>query len=201
MIDEESDVRPDNIYGVTKLEGEKAVLSFKDNLPVVIIRISETYGPGDRRLLKLFRGIDKNRFFMIGKGHNIHHLIFVQDLIDGFYLAAESPEAVGEIFTLAGREPLTTTEMIGTIAAVLGKRIPRWRLPLLPFVMTAAVMEAVLRPMGIQPPLHRRRMDFFRKSFLFSQSKSSEVLGFAPKVSFYDGVKATAEWYRQKRLL
>ena len=49
QLNEESTLRPDNIYGKTKLEGEKAVLAFKEQLPVVIVRISETYGPGDRR--------------------------------------------------------------------------------------------------------------------------------------------------------
>lgn len=61
-IDEQSAVKPDNIYGVTKLEGEKVVLSHQDRIPVVIVRISETYGPGDRRLLKLFKGIKRNIF-------------------------------------------------------------------------------------------------------------------------------------------
>ena len=63
-LDEDSPLRPDNIYGITKLEGERVVLSYQGKLPLVIIRISETYGPGDRRLLKLFKGIKKNIFFI-----------------------------------------------------------------------------------------------------------------------------------------
>ena len=55
----ESALAPDNIYGQTKLEGERAVRDFEGRIPWVIARISETYGPGDGRLLKLFKGIDK----------------------------------------------------------------------------------------------------------------------------------------------
>lgn len=196
-IDEQSPVRPDNIYGVTKLEGEKVVLSFQDRIPVVIVRISETYGPGDRRLLKLFKGIKRNIFFMIGNGQNLHHLIFIDDLVEGLCLAAAVQEAVGKIFVLAGSDRVTTKEMVAVIAKQLGVRMSRIRAPLFPFLVVASILEAVLRPLGIQPPLHRRRMDFFKKSFVLSQERAQKVLGFVPKVGFERGVTATAQWYEQ----
>ena len=143
-------------------------MSFREKLPVVIIRISETYGPGDRRLLKLFKAINKNVFFVIGKGNNVHHLIYIDDLVNGLLLVAEHKEALGEIFVLAGKNHVTTNEMVNTIAKVMGKKAPKFRMPLVPFDLMAVLMGALFRPIGIQPPLHRRRMDFFKKSFLFS---------------------------------
>ena len=196
-IDEETPLRPDNIYGVTKLEGEKQVLAFQDKLPVVIIRISETYGPGDRRLLKLFRGLKKNTFFMIGDGKNLQHLIYVADLIEGLRRAARVETAVSQTMVLAGKEPITTDQMVADIAAALGVKGPRFRAPLAPFLFVATVMESVLRPLGIQPPLHRRRMDFFRKSFIFSQERTAQVLDFTPGYTFRQGADETARWYSE----
>ncbi|OGQ00294.1 MAG: hypothetical protein A2Z40_03550, partial [Deltaproteobacteria bacterium RBG_19FT_COMBO_60_16] len=115
-IDENTPVRPENIYGVTKLEGEKAVLSCSGIPHVVIIRIPETYGPGDRRLLKLFRAIGKNRFFIIGDGRNLHHPIYIDDLVDSLLLAAAVSDAAGNVFVVAGEKPLTTEEMASAIA-------------------------------------------------------------------------------------
>ncbi|MBI3596678.1 MAG: NAD(P)-dependent oxidoreductase [Nitrospirae bacterium] len=197
MLDEESSLKPDNIYGVTKREAEKAVLSFKDKIPLVIIRISETYGPGDRRLLKLFKAIKKKAFFMIGKGENWHHPIYIDDLILGLTLAATSENAVGRVFVLAGKEPLTTRQMVLEIAGALGTSVTPFRAPLGPFVILAAAMETLLRPIGIQPPLHRRRLDFFRKSFSFSLNESSQRLGFVPQYSFRQGVEKTIQWYSE----
>ncbi|HDO34526.1 MAG TPA: NAD(P)-dependent oxidoreductase, partial [Chromatiales bacterium] len=54
-LSESTPPSPVNVYGTTKLEGERLALSYGDRIPVVAVRISETYGPGDRRLLKLFR--------------------------------------------------------------------------------------------------------------------------------------------------
>jgi nucleoside-diphosphate-sugar epimerase len=197
-LDEQSSVHPDNIYGITKLEGEKLVLSFQERLPVVIIRIAETYGPGDRRLLKLFKGIRKKLFFIIGSGRNIHHPIYIDDLIDGLFLAATAEEAEGQVFVLAGKEPLTTAVMVETIAKQLGTRLPAFHLPFAVFLVAAVMMEEICRPIGIQPPLHRRRLDFFTKDFLFSQERSKRILGFAPQVSFEQGVAETAKWYRER---
>jgi nucleoside-diphosphate-sugar epimerase len=195
IIDEQSPLRPDNIYGLTKLKGEELALSFANKLPLVVVRISETYGPGDRRLLKLFKTIKKNVFFMIGNGKNLHHLIYVDDLIEGLCLAARVEAAVGQTFILAGKEPVTTNDMVAIIASELGAKGSRFRAPLSLFLFSASLMETILRPFGIQPPLHRRRMDFFKKSFVFSTESSSRLLGFVPRYSFKQGVTETAKWY------
>lgn len=201
VLDEESSCNPENIYGVTKLAGEELVLSFKDKLPVVIIRIPEVYGPGDRRLLKLFKMINKNTFFMIGNGENFHHLIYIDDLIQALLLAPEKDEAAGEVILLAGEKPVSTNEMVSTIAEQFGAKGSRFRVPFGPLYLLAATMEFALRPIGIQPPLHRRRMDFFKKSFHLSWQKAAEVLGYRPEVSFKEGVLQTANWYESMRLI
>jgi len=200
-IDEQTPCHPDNIYGVTKLEGEKLALSYQDRITVVVIRIPEVYGPGDRRLVKLFKPISKNTFFVIGNGDNLHHLIFIDDLIDGFLLAAEHDGAANQLFLLAGKDPVTTDQMAATIADQLGTKGPRFRAPMLPFLVLATMLERGLRPLGIQPPLHRRRLDFFRKSFTLSADRARAAFGFDPKTDFAEGARRTAEYYKEQGFL
>jgi nucleoside-diphosphate-sugar epimerase len=201
LINEKSPCIPDNIYGTTKLAGEKLALSYKDKIHVSAIRIPETYGPGDRRLLKLFKAIKKKKFPIIGKGNNLHHLIYVDDLINGFFTAADNEKSNGEVFLLSGKKPVTTNEMVDIVAKELGVSHPGVRIPIGPVWFLATIVENVLRPLGIQPPIHRRRIDFFKKSFSLSSQKVEEMLGFFPKVNFNDGVKFTAEWYKKNNLL
>lgn len=201
LIDEETPCNPENIYGVTKLEGEKLALSFNEKIPVVVIRIPEVYGPGDRRLLKLFKAIKKNTFFMIGSGKNLHHLIYVDDLIEAFLLASNTEEGVGQVFLLAGEEPISSNDMASTIAKELGAKGALFRVPFLPLWILAAILEFIFRPVGIQPPLHRRRMDFFKKSFELSWKKASLKLKYQPKVSLEEGIARTFEWYTSTGLL
>jgi PAS domain S-box-containing protein len=196
-IDEESPTRPTNTYGRTKLEAEGVVKSYADKIATTIVRISETYGPGDFRLLKLFRAIDRGLFVMIGSGRNHRQLIHVQDLIRALLLAAEHSAAINQTFVLAGSERATTRDMVQQIAAALDRPSPKKHAPLAPFMMAAILLEKVLRPFGIQPPLHRRRLDFFSKTFLFSTRKAELLLGFAPTISFAAGVRETVRWYRE----
>jgi nucleoside-diphosphate-sugar epimerase len=201
QLDEQSDLRPENPYQQTKLEAEALVRTCECDFDTSIVRIAETYGPGDWRLLKLFRALDRGQFFMIGPGTNRRQCIHVNDLVRGLLLAAEHPAAVGETFIMAGREVMTTNEMVERIANALGRKPPRAQLPMWPFLAAASVMEATLQPLRIHPPLHRRRLDFFRRSFVFSTMKAQRLLGFAPEIDFQSGAADTARWYRSRGLL
>ena len=200
-IDEHSKVAPDNHYGRTKLAAEQLVRQYGDRLEVAIARISETYGPGDYRLLKLFAGIQKGVFFIIGSGANLHQLVYVDDLIDGLHELGTSVTTVGQTVVLAGNEILSTREMCEHISRAVGQQLRKMRLPLFPFMVAAIAFEQTLGRVGIQPPLHRRRLDFFRKSFFFSPSERDRLLQWRPKVSFDEGTKRTADWYRSAGLL
>ena len=196
-LDETSPPHPMNIYGRTKLEAESVVRQFGTDLETTIIRISETYGPGDFRLLKLFRAVDTGRFLMIGSGANRRQVIHVDDLGRGLLLATEHPAAPDQIFVLAGSEVMTTREMVDAVARALNRRVSRLSLPLWPLLAAAVLAELTFKPLRLQPPLHRRRLDFFRKSFVFSTRKAEQVLGFQPQITFAQGVIETATWYRE----
>lgn len=200
-LDELSPPRPVNVYGRSKLKAEELVRAHRGAVAVCIVRISETYGPGDFRLLKLFRAVNRGRFFIIGPGLNQRQPIHVADLVRGLLVAAASPAAVGETFVMAGEQRLTTRDLVREVAAALGRSAPSRRVPMWPFLAAAVVMERTLAPLGIQPPLHRRRLDFFRKSFLFSTAKARTRLGFVPTVPFSDGALDTARWYRDNGYL
>jgi len=201
LLDEDSPLRPQNVYTRTKVEAEGIVQSFAQHFETCIVRIAETYGPGDQRLLKLFRSIARGHFVMIGSGTNRRQCIHVDDLARGLLLASQHPKAVGETFVLAGSEIMTTHEMVRQIAGVLERKPPRLKLPLWPFIAAAGVMETTLPPLHIAPPLHSRRLDFFRKSFVFSTTRAQSLLGFQPAIDFRTGAADTASWYRARGLL
>jgi len=200
-VSERSPLEPQNIYGITKLEGEKLIAQKRGRYPVAIARISETYGPGDRRLLKLFRSIQKGRGVLIGEGANLHHPVYIDDLVEGLRRSATAEGAVNGPYVLAGDAPLTTRAMMETIGHELGKPAARVTVPFGPVWHLAALTEDVLRPLKVQPPLHRRRMNFFTLGFAFSGEDARKSIGFTPRTSFAEGIKRTAEWYRSQGLL
>src|SRR5262249_21623323 len=151
----------------TKAAAEQVVRQFQSPMEWVIVRISETYGPADMRLLKMFKGIRKGRFPVLGDGQNLHQLIYVDDLSRGLLAACTAPTAHKQTVVLAGAEKITTNDMVTAVADAVGNKKGALRAPMWPFVAAAVVFESTFSPLGLKPPLHRRRLDFFRKSFSF----------------------------------
>ncbi len=201
ILDEASPLAPNNPYGRTKAEAEVVARGFNAQIPVCIARISETYGPGDTRLLKLFRAVQRGRYLTIGDGRNLHQLIYVDDLARGLLAAAESADAAGATVILAGTETLTTDEMVAAIAAAVDRPPPPWHVPLWPFSAAAFLFERIMPPLGMRPILHQRRLDFFRRSFRFSTVTAERLLGFRAEITFAEGARRTAHWYRAQQLL
>jgi nucleoside-diphosphate-sugar epimerase len=197
--DEDAPLRPGDIYQVTKLAGERAAqeAASASGVELVIARPTGIYGPGDRRLLKLFRGVAHRRFLILGTGRIFYHLTYIDDLVEGFRLCGEVPRAAGRTYILAGAEVSTLKELVDRIARVAGVEPPRVRLPVWPFWLAGAACEAVCAPLGIEPPLYRRRVDFFTKSRAFDITRARRELGYSPAVPLDEGIRRTLAWYRE----
>ena len=92
-------------------------------------------------------------------------------------------------------------DLVRIVARQLQVREPRRRLPLLPIRLAAGIVEDLCAPFGIQPPIYRRRVDFFRSDYAFDIGKARRLLGYRPEFDVETGVRRTMEWYRQRGLL
>lgn len=195
---EDAPLRPGDRYQISKLEGERLAREAGDRLgiEVTIARPSGIYGPGDRRLLKLFRGVARERFPMLGHGEIYYHLTHIDDLVEGFRLCGEQPAAAGRTYILAGGEYTTLNQLVALIAEVAGVRPPRLHLPVWPFWIAGALCEAISVPIGVEPPIYRRRVDFYTKSRAFDISRARRELGYDPRVGLRYGIDQTLNWYR-----
>jgi nucleoside-diphosphate-sugar epimerase len=194
---------PGDHYQESKMEGEKVALGFFERYEMdgVVVRPVGIYGPGDTRFLKLFKFVNNGKFRMIGSGEVLYHLTYVEDLVDGIILAGEKPQAVGHIYTIGGGEYLKLKELIALLSKVLGKPLKMRQIPLGPVYLAAVVCESVCRPLGIEPPLYRRRLDFFTKDRAFDISRAQKDLEFRPQVLLEEGLTRTAQWYKEQGLI
>lgn len=196
---EESPFSPADVYQETKLLAEEEVWrAYREGLPVTMIRPMSMYGPGDARMLKLFRMVQSGRFVMLGDGSTLFHPAYVDDVVEVFRLALRRPEAIGEVFIAGGEEYLSLNDLVGQIAEELGVQPPRLRLPLAPIKALARLCEAACAPFGVEPPLHRRRVSFFVHNRAFSIDKARRVLGFQQCFPLREGLRRTISWYREQ---
>jgi nucleoside-diphosphate-sugar epimerase len=200
---EDAPLRPGDIYQETKLEAEQLARGegATGTIEVTIARPIGIYGPGDTRFLKMFRGIKKGTFPMLGPCTAFYHLTFIDDLCEGFRLCGEVPQAAGRTYILGGPRYTTLNELANLMATALGVKPPWLRLPVWPFWTAGLLCEMVCVPLRVEPPIYRRRVDFYTKSRAFDTTRARTELGYVPKVDLEEGLRRTIEWYREQGLL
>jgi nucleoside-diphosphate-sugar epimerase len=200
---EDAPFNPGDVYQETKLAAELLAREFGSthDLDVVVARPIGIYGPGDRRFLTMFRGLARGRFPLIGTGTPFYHLTFIDDLVEGFRLCGSVTYAKGRTYILAGPRYTTLEQLVDMVAKELNVSPPRIHWPVWPFWTAGLMCELVCVPLRVEPPIYRRRVDFYTKSRAFDTARAQRELGFAPKVDLEEGIRRTARWYRSEGLL
>jgi nucleoside-diphosphate-sugar epimerase len=199
VIDESKPVSPWNAYERSKVEAEDEVrrTARARGMEYVILRPTAVYGPRDERGLKLFRSAMRGRFPLLGAGAGRRHMVYVSDLADAFLRACTRPGAANQEMIVAGPEAVPLREMLHTLAQLANRRSCGPRLPLRPMLGLAALIEDVCNRLKVNPPLYRRRMDFYTNDAAFDWSRAQRVLGWEPKVALREGLARTLRAYRQ----
>jgi nucleoside-diphosphate-sugar epimerase len=131
-------------------------------------------------------------------GKCYYSLLYVDDLVQGIILAAESKRAKGELYFLADSKFYTNDEIVDAMSSALGARAIRLRVPKFIMPVFAYIGERVKKE-GI---INRDKMNELSYShWICDIKKAKEELGFITKVGIKEGMKWTADWYRIHRWL
>jgi nucleoside-diphosphate-sugar epimerase len=196
--DENAEFNTGDVYQRTKLEGELWVRAFaeRSELPLTVIRPAQIYGPEDRRMLKLFKLAAMPLIPVVGSGKGYMHLIHVDDLTNFMLYCADLPGAKNEVFICGNRQALSYKQVTRMINNQLGRHSGFLQLPALPFFSLAWLCEWVCKPLGVEPPIHRRRVAFFTKDRSFDTSKM-QATGFEYRFNDETGLENTIQWYQR----
>ena len=191
--DEDTPCQPDIAYEVTKLEGERAVLAVarEEKLPTVVLRPAWVYGPGCPRTLKLFRALRKKRFFMVGKGRNLRHPVFIDDMLQAFELAATRGGIDGQVFIIAADEYVTLEKLIRAILQVEDSDFKPVSVPLAVMIPVCYLVESMAKVLRREPPFSSRSLKFFTENSAFRIEKAMQQLGYTPRVDLITGLEKT----------
>jgi len=203
MVDETAPFNPTDTYQRSKLEAENLVRDFaaKTGVKFSIIRPAMIWGDGDLRFKKLFRGVSRRQLPIIGTGKTWCHFISVHDLVESFLLAATKEQAIGEAYLIAGDRPVYLDYVYESIAKLAKVSVLPVGVPVWPLQILGDIVEAICLPLGLEPPIHRRRADFFIKHRIFDTSKAKRELGFKPQLTFEQECQMLFEWYKSQGYL
>jgi dihydroflavonol-4-reductase len=191
--DENTPCHPTHIYEISKLEGERAILSFsrRTGFPVVVARPAWVYGPGCPRTLKLLRMIAKGRFVMFGNGRTLRQPLYVEDAVRGLERCAQDGKSAGQVYILAGRSFVTIEELVQLVGEAQGVQPKIIHLPAVLGQCAGYTLQFAYKPLQRQPPFSRRSMDFFLKHNLYDTGRASRELGFEAEIDLREGLRLT----------
>jgi nucleoside-diphosphate-sugar epimerase len=189
-------------YPITKARGDMAVQQMiaDDRLPAVIVRPDQIFGPGDR--LHFGRIADRlraGRGIIVGPGDNALPLVYVTDVVQGILLALDHERAAGQAYNITNDRPLTQKQLMHAIARELGTGPPRLHVPYHALYAAGYAAErlAKVTRSSRRPPVTRLGVAFFGTDNRYSIDKARRELGYAPRVALREGIRLTANWYRQ----
>lgn len=201
--DENSPIQPHDYYQRSKFEAEPIVLDFHARgLESTILRPNAIFGPGDLgRFYLIFKQLSLGWFPMFGNGKVLYHPLYIDNFMDAFVLAMEPGVGAGETYLIADEEYVTIENLVRRAARAMGTTARFVRMPVWPVVAAGHVVEALCKPLGIAPPLHPRRVDWYRQNRAFKIDKAKRGLGYQPRIGLDEGLRRAAQWYRGEGLL
>jgi dihydroflavonol-4-reductase len=189
---EDAPLNPENEYERTKAAGEAAARrsAARTGLDLVVVRPSWVYGVGCPRTAKLIRSLRKGRFFYIGKGRNLRHPLYIDDLLAALESTAQAgPELAGKTFNIAGPRWMTVEEMVAEFAQAIDVRPPTFHAPRWLGLTVGWAAEQVSAVVGAEPPVSRRTLAFFENDNAFDIGAARRAFGFEPQTELPDGVR------------
>ncbi len=202
IADENSPCQPATAYEKSKLAAEQQLLQYTKQYPVplLIVRPTFTYGPGDRHKLPLFQAIKKRRFAFIGNGQSLISPIYIDDLLNGILLALQQGQT-GATYIISGACPVSKQELVFSIADTLGVKRPDIYIPYTLAWYSATALETLMAPLSRQPFLTRSKVMMMGDNFAYTCAKAQTALGYRAKISLNQGIAQTIKAYQQQGLL
>jgi len=183
-VDEQHPTNPTDVYGINKLAAEKYLMLYGKifNFPVVSLRLNNVYGPrcqmqhGYYGILNWFI---KNIMFdmpitVYGDGLQTRDYVYVDDVVNGFILAAQSPNTDNKIYFIGSGIETVFLEMVKGVIKAVGKGSYKH----IPF------------------PPQRESIDV--RKFVVTYEKFHQDTGWSPKIDLEKGIEMTVDYYKDK---
>ena len=197
---------PVSAYGESKLQGEKELLKYKDQLPISIVRPPIVYGPKDRAIFTMAKTVARNLMPLppsgTPDGHKYYSSIHVKDLCRGIIqcaLPSRSQLPSGEVFYLAADAVHTYEDLMTAMAKGLGRNPIRLRIPKFAIKAAAAGFSVMSKITGKTFPLNLDKLNELLPDYwICSNEKAKSLIGFKPEFDLARGMSNTMEWYQRE---
>jgi UDP-N-acetyl-alpha-D-quinovosamine dehydrogenase len=181
---------PQDAYAISKWEGERILhgIAAETGMEVVIVRPPLVYGPGVKGNFALMLSVVKHGIPLpLASAANLRSLIYVGNLVDALITCATHPMAAGQTYLPSDGEDISTSDLLRRLADAMG-------VPSRLFSCPPALLRMVGGLAGKAQQLER-----LLGSLQVDSAKIRCDLNWVPPYTLQQGLRATAEWYRNQQ--
>ena len=182
-IEETNPLSPKSVYGVSKVAGEEYLKAYKQlyDLDYTIVRYFNAYGPEQRNNFVLPKFVNTilncESPTIYGNGSQIRSFCYIDDIVQGTYLALTKEEANSEVFNIGNDgEPISIRDLAIKIMKIYGRLMP-------------------LNKIDFKDSDRSTKREIFVR--IPDITKARNILGYEPKVTLYEGIKKTIEHWEE----
>ena len=190
-VEEDDHGTPQGPYGYCKQAQEKMALDFYKTrgLQLSVVRPANVYGPGSIWVEEPLKLLKSKAPLLIGNGKWKANLIYVENLVDAFLLAA-SDKALGQIYNACDGLDITWKEYLTDLSQLAGMPAPKS----IPRLLAKGVVmgsEKIWSTFSLEtrPPLTRESLNLVSTSYKVSNQKLKKDFGYTPLISYQQGMK------------
>jgi len=184
---EDAPARPGDPYAVSKLAAEQGLAGLGGAMRVTVVRPPLVYGPGVRaNFLALFSAVARGVPLPLAGIRNRRSLVGVDNLAAAIAACIESPAAAGRTYNVTDGSPVSTPQLVRSIAAALGR-------PPCLFSVPPGVLEACGALLGRGETVKR-----LTRSLELDDNAIRAELKWRPVRTFEAGIAQTAQWYMSR---
>lgn len=203
---EDDEDQPVSSYGESKLAGEEELLKHRNPLHSIILRPPMVYGPRDRGVLAIAKVASKGLMPLLPsvppqQGPKRYSQIFGEDLARAIVEAALSEKHFesGSRYNLASHQVVTEAEIYSAFAKALDRKLIGFSLPAWGVRGLAAGADLAGKILRRSFPLNSDKVaELLAPAWTCSAKKFEKDFGFTAATPFEDGIRQTAEWYREQ---
>jgi len=200
ISNEQTKEHPITTYGRSKLAQEQLVKKYMDKLPITIIRPPAVFGPRDTEIYLVLKNYKMGMMTLVGFNKKELSLVYVDDLVNGIYLASITEKAKGQIYFIAAEEINNWPQVSGFIGKAFGRkalniRFPHW------LVYTVAAFAQFFAMFSSKPATFNleKARDFVQEAWTCDASKAKMDLGYKQSISIEEAMKRTVAWYKKMK--
>jgi nucleoside-diphosphate-sugar epimerase len=190
-------------YSRCKQEQERiaARLEANESLRVTIVRPTNVFGPGSKAWVDLV--VDQlleGAPTLVGDGEQVAGLTYVDNVVDLMVAAAGNAAAVGRTYNANDDHRVSWKRYFGELATLVGAPPPK-AVPARLAKLAAIGYEGGYRLFRRhdRPPITREALNLIGSEHRVPIARARRDLGYAPRVSFDEGMKRVAHYLEQRR--